>query len=205
MNDILPPPRNPAKALGFTLAEVLIALAILGEIATFTIPKVINAQQNQSYNAKAKEAAGMVTAAFQIAQTEGTISSASTFSDLTGYMNYLAVDTTTIIDDAQNRGSYTCGSNNAANCLKLHNGAILRYGNLSNYSFGGTNATNAIWFLVDPDGTYSGTTNGAGKAVEFWIYYNGRISTIGTINPNTCCAFFCRNPTPAEDPPWLSW
>lgn len=42
---------------GFTLAELLIALAILGVIAAFSIPKVLSAQQNQTYNAIAKEAA----------------------------------------------------------------------------------------------------------------------------------------------------
>ncbi len=35
------------RALGFTLAELLSALAILGVIATFTIPKVLQGQQDQ--------------------------------------------------------------------------------------------------------------------------------------------------------------
>jgi prepilin-type N-terminal cleavage/methylation domain-containing protein len=36
---------------GFTLAELLVALAVLGVISTFTIPKVLNAQQdNKKYS-----------------------------------------------------------------------------------------------------------------------------------------------------------
>ncbi len=45
-------PEKPFK--GFTLAELLMALAILGVIATFTIPKILGAQQSSSSNAKAK-------------------------------------------------------------------------------------------------------------------------------------------------------
>jgi prepilin-type N-terminal cleavage/methylation domain-containing protein len=196
------PPKIRKSALGFTLAEILITLTILGVIATFSIPKIINAQQNQSYNAKAKEAAAMVTAAFQIAKAEGNISSASNFSSLTGYMNYLAVDTTTVIDALQTTGSSTCTSGEMR-CLRLHNGAMLRYSDWR--SFGGTNTTNAIWFEIDPDGAYIGTTNGAGKAIQFWMYYNGRISTYGTVQSNTCNSWGCINPNPAYDPPWFSW
>ena len=35
------------KAIGFTLAELLIALLVLGVIATFTIPKILQNQQDQ--------------------------------------------------------------------------------------------------------------------------------------------------------------
>jgi prepilin-type N-terminal cleavage/methylation domain-containing protein len=43
------------KAQGFTLAELLIALALLGVIAAFTIPKLLNATKNQEAQAKIKE------------------------------------------------------------------------------------------------------------------------------------------------------
>jgi prepilin-type N-terminal cleavage/methylation domain-containing protein len=46
---------------GFTLAELLIALAILGVIATFTIPKLLQSQQNQQKQAVLKETISIVS------------------------------------------------------------------------------------------------------------------------------------------------
>lgn len=54
-----PSPRRDYK--GFTLAELLIALAILGVIATFTIPKILQAQQNQKKQAILKETISIVS------------------------------------------------------------------------------------------------------------------------------------------------
>ncbi len=52
-------------ASGFTLAELLIALALLGVIATFTIPKVLQANTDAKYNAEAKETIQMIANAYQ--------------------------------------------------------------------------------------------------------------------------------------------
>ena len=46
---------------GFTLSELLIALAILGLIATFTIPKVLNSTDTASKQAVFKETLGMLS------------------------------------------------------------------------------------------------------------------------------------------------
>ena len=45
---------------GFTLSELLIALGILGVIATFTIPKILNSQANSQKTAVFKEAIATV-------------------------------------------------------------------------------------------------------------------------------------------------
>ena len=57
--------RNKNSQLAFTLAELLIALAILGVIATFTIPKILDSGSNSQWNAIGKEAAAMVSGAYQ--------------------------------------------------------------------------------------------------------------------------------------------
>jgi type II secretory pathway pseudopilin PulG len=191
---------------GFTLAEVLIALLILGEIATFTIPKVINSQQRNSYNAIAKEAAGTISDAFQKYRNSSGASAYATTTDLTQYFNYIKMDTSSLIDDLTTSSSITCSASDP--CFRLANGAIIHHwGDRLCVS-----SNTAIPFEVDPDGNYSGTTNGAGKSIRFWIYSNGRLTTEGALSTNTQWAGggtttcdHSRSATPANDPTWFSW
>lgn len=190
---------------GFTLAELLMALLILAVIATYTIPKVLVSQQDARFTAIGKEAAGMLSAARLAHMADGSLSANTTAGDLTQYINYVRVDTASSIDLYQTQGSVSCSA--TLNCLVLHNGAKLMFSG-STY-FGGTATTNAIWFRLDPDGAYSGTTNGAGKTVALWLYYNGKVRTYGTIDTGT--VFYSggspvsNNPISTVDPPWFSW
>lgn len=106
----------------FTLAELLIALAILGVIATFTIPKVLASQTSAKYKAIGKEAAAMVSQALEVYKSEHTVDQNTRFGDLTQYMNY--VDTTSIVDYVPTETTRDCSIHE---CLKLHSGAILWY------------------------------------------------------------------------------
>ena len=179
------------KPCGFTLAELLIALAILGVIATFAIPKVLNAQQDGRKNAVAKEAAAAVSEAYQAFQLENTVMSSTGMPDLTPYLNYVKFDTATVVDHKPGNSSVNCAGG-TINCLKLHNGAILWYASAFGV-FNGTDPTDKLFFLVDPDGIYN---NGdvSGKAVEFALFTTGRLQSRGAMNND-----------PAADPPWFSW
>ena len=179
-------PNARISTMGFTLAELLIALAILGVIATFTIPKILVSQQNGKYNAAAKEAVGMIAGAYQQAQLSGTISATTKGVDLTPYMNFVKYDTSgTLVDDNPPNTSWDCSS--ISPCLFLHNGGTLHF---EPNTFGGTSSTNFFKIEFDPDGKVTdATTNGPGKAVEFRLYYNGRISSSGG----------------SDDPSWFSW
>lgn len=188
---------------GFTLAELLIALAILGVIATFTIPKVLQAQQNGAWNSEAKEVAGMISGAYSAYQQANTPTANTTFGDVTQYLNYIAADTTSTIDQWQNNTTRPC--NSGWTCVKLHNGGMLNWNTTT--QFGGTGSTNAMPVTFDPDGRVTdGTTNGPGKSVQFFIYYNGYITSRGYTKPNTVSSTnLYASPVPSDDPPWFSW
>lgn len=183
----------------FTLAELLIALAILGVIATFTIPKVLQTQQDSRWNAMAKEAAGTISSAYAAYVHDNGSSTLMTPADLKPYLNYVKVDTTTSIDDRQGGNTFACGTS----CLRLHNGAVLMFG--TGASFGGTNSTNAVYFYFDPDGTTDGTTNGPGKSVIYFLYYNGKLMSYQNIPDGTATSGSTYNHCPGCDPPWFSW
>jgi prepilin-type N-terminal cleavage/methylation domain-containing protein len=187
---------------GFTLAELLITLGILGIIATFTIPKILDSSTDTKYNAIAKEAASMITGAYQTYKLNNGANSSMKTTDLTPYMNYIATDTTTLIDqenDAANT-SISCGLA-SSHCLKLHNGAFLRIFN--NLAFGGSASTNAIYFLLDPNGKFDG--HPPGRSVMIWLYYDGKLRTYATLEANTMTSTGGPYGPIPTDPAWLSW
>jgi prepilin-type N-terminal cleavage/methylation domain-containing protein len=54
--------KRQKRSVGFTLTELLISLAILGEIATFTIPKILTSQQSAKRAAVLKESISTIQA-----------------------------------------------------------------------------------------------------------------------------------------------
>lgn len=188
------------KFTGFTLPELLIALSILGVIAAFTIPKVLSTTSSKEKIAVAKEAAAMMKGAYAQYQLQATPTSSTGIQDLTPFYNFSEVVTSGLIDEREGLGSENCATAGRV-CLKLHNGATLMY--FTTVSFAGTGTNNAIWFLVDPDSTYSGSTSGEGKAVKFWLYYQGRVTSQGLINTGTTYSLGVSNPV--ADAAWFSW
>ncbi|MEB3287667.1 MAG: type II secretion system protein [Vampirovibrionales bacterium] len=146
---------------GFTLAELLIALAILGVIATFTIPKVLNSSQSSQNTAIAKEVAGMISGAFAAYQVENSITTDTPVSVLTNSMNYVSLVTTAGGGSAE----FDC---TALNCLRLHSGATLGYEAAQEWDA----TANYVNFSIDPDGAGTGAPAGT-----FVLYFNGRLTT----------------------------
>lgn len=186
---------------GFTLAELLISLAILGVIATFTIPKILQSQQDGRYKAVAKEAIGAIAAAYDMYRRDNTITASTTGGFLVPYFNAVKTDTSGAeVDDIPGYGSLPCDA--SAPCLRMHNGGTVQ---ITPYSFAGTSTTNAIRFKIDPDGVYSGTINGSGKSLSVRLYISGRVTSEDNMLDNTCDSDGCWNPAPGQDPSWFSW
>ena len=186
------------KQNAFTLAELLIALLILGVIATFTIPKVLQSQQSSQHKTTAKEAASMVSGAYQAFLQDSGNWRYIQASDLTPYMNYVTVDSTT------NDPEYNC-TLAGVGCLRLHSGGMLNYFVNNNYFCEGPGLT-ALFFIYDPDG--NGDANIAG--VPFLLYDNGRLTTMA--NPVAGSTYadgpdgVCDNVLGTlADPPWFNW
>ncbi len=216
-----------SRQSGFTLAELLIALLILGEIATFTIPKVLNAQQKQNYNAAAKEVASIVAAGFTAAYMENggeswvaNATAASSVPWSTGLstfvpnrLNYVKKLTSgevmTFPPGTPGILSYggwnTCGSSQAAwysyvECFQLHNGGVLWYIDVP-FSWDGQ------WmqdFFFDPDGT------GSAQSVGYRLYVSSRSKNYddpsGRIMPGRMVTFAqSAAHGNSADPSWFSW
>jgi type II secretory pathway pseudopilin PulG len=187
------------------LAELLIALAILGVIATFTIPKILNAQRSEQYNAAAKEDISAMISGFQQLKTSGNLSANTTMGDFTPYMNYVSTDSsgTWSMDSVPTLTTIPCDANHYI-CIKMHNGSMIAY--RIDVSFGGTNTTNAMHFVIDPDGHVTdSTTDGPGKAISIFIYYNGRLADEGNIAAGTQNSAASYPADPAKVPSWFHW
>lgn len=195
---------------GFSLTELLIALLILGQIATFSIPKILQSQNNARNKAVAKEAIGAISEAFQLYRIKNAVTTSTGPLDLTPYLNYVKIDTSSTMDFEYNDATVVnCATPNWM-CLTMHNGGVLYF--WEDDAFCNTTTLNAVAFWYDPDGKNSGSATGQAMALPIWLYANGKVRTKGTAETNTawglkssgaCTQTISANT--AADPPWFSW
>lgn len=115
---------------GFTLAELLIALAILGVIAVFTIPKVLNSQQDSQKRAVLKEAVASLYQICEIGANEGSLDATTSGTQLGTYfldhLNFIK----TCPGDSLAQGCWNASQGNISfddNQMGgiMHNGAVI--------------------------------------------------------------------------------
>lgn len=161
---------------GFNFIELLIALSIVTLIGGMTIPAMLNktgaTQQNAKYTGYAKEAAQVLVRAYEQYGAENNgIPATLTAKDLVPYMNYVKLDTTSVIDQRYGGWSRNCTSLNP--CLRLHNGGVLLM--QGDYRFGQKNKNNFVPIWFDPDGVNNPSTTGQGKSIVIDFHYDGRL------------------------------
>jgi prepilin-type N-terminal cleavage/methylation domain-containing protein len=79
------------KKSGFTLAELLIALGILGVIATFTIPKILTSQASSRKTAVFRETFAAFSEAYYTGWMQGQVNESNVATYLRSHINAVKV------------------------------------------------------------------------------------------------------------------
>jgi prepilin-type N-terminal cleavage/methylation domain-containing protein len=203
---------------GFSIAEILICLVLVGVLSAMTVPMLLKGTQTDQaskYNSMAKNVAFMITTAYERYKiANGSVPSTLKADDLMAYMNYVSkLPTTQQLDVHATAATYSScaggtAGNQPGNCYKLHNGAAL-WADTASY-FGGTTTSNAIYFRFDPNATYDGAVSDApGMGMQLALYYDGYIKTRATLRPSTAYynitsgALKYESSAGTEDPSWF--
>jgi prepilin-type N-terminal cleavage/methylation domain-containing protein len=147
---------NNRSLQGFTLSELLVSLAILGLIAAFAIPKVLNAVGEGSSRAIGAELYSTIAEAYQSvrAANNGNVPRGTTAQLLVDRMNY----SRTAALEVQA----------STNAITMANGGQIGFASSDNFNDG---TIGAIGFWIDPDGS-TGTLN---TPVTVYLGGDGRI------------------------------
>jgi prepilin-type N-terminal cleavage/methylation domain-containing protein len=180
---------------GFTLAELLIALALLGVIAAFTIPKVLEATGTQQATAQLKEAASTLESAWYNQKLQNSFSSGNSLA--TSVIPALNTASSSTAGSAfgangpmvtlQAAGSHACNATYIDGYAQFANGAIIMFGpdpGLSTYSVIPAGAAGNVPICIDTNGINGPNQVGVDVFVgEFnqWGNFDGT----GTINLST--------------------
>jgi hypothetical protein len=160
---------------------------------------MISPPVKKSYSAtnNARNVALMIEMAFEkyrSTHTEDEVSAIYPYT-LTPYMNYVSVDTTSIVDDASPPfGTADCST---CFCLRLHDGGTLWIQNLT-CTFN-NNPLSALRFQYDPDSKNSSLTG-----LAMLLYRDGKMLTRGTGRPGTVTCGTPASLDPTYDPTWFT-
>lgn len=106
------------KKAGFTLAEVLITLGVIGVVASLTIPALIQNAQNQALKSQLKKSISVVESAFRQAALDNGGSLAG-FSSRTGNTSLRSDDLMNFIEPYFSSVLKKCNKADAATCCPV--------------------------------------------------------------------------------------
>lgn len=178
----------PRKA-GFTLAELLIALGILGVLATFTIPKMISSQQSTQKKAVFQETIATLNEAFVTGCLQNQITEANFGTYMRSRLNAVKLCSNSMADGCW-FGTDLVGQSTTPGVI-LHNGAVVA--GLDD-SVGGS-GTDTI--MVDWDGSLGANLHGDDQIVLRAIINNSATT-------DRVCTIRWDSMHGASQPLWLS-
>ena len=187
---------------GFSLTEILIALAIMGVISAFGVIKIRESMDYKMYKDRTKAAAAEIGSLLLKYKQQKNAGVGTTAIDIFNeYANYISLDTTSTIDGSACEGTLACDAWNS--CFKMSNGAVIRVRNIQ--SFNGTSSHHAIKFKIDPDGVVTGLSGDAGKALPFYLYFDGKVRARDNILEDTVTNTSTDDPNSGCVPDWWTW
>lgn len=112
---------------GFTYAELLMSLFLVGSMSTFAVTKVLKATQNHQKTAVVREAVAMLNEVVYLGQISGELRLENFGSYMRDHINALKVCPTNAYDEGcwDPVGQHDFGDESAQPGLVLHNGATL--------------------------------------------------------------------------------
>ena len=174
---------------GFTLSELLVGLGIIGLIAAFAVPKVLNASGAAVANAKVHKAAQAVVNGYEKWVQENGNSENTTPANIMSIVqhNGLITDGRKMDFAPSYTEDFTCTdipshTTFTGICYKMPDGAVLFFRS-GIYDTFGQNPDKALFFAVDPDGFNINDNSQANNsnATAFWLYSNGRLRERGRL------------------------
>jgi hypothetical protein len=104
---------------------LLISLAILGEIATFTIPKILSSQQNAQKQLVFKDTIAMLNGVVYQGMLTGELTDSTYFTYLQTHMNYVKYCSNASTGGCWPGSSNISWNSSSAKGYLLHNGAMI--------------------------------------------------------------------------------
>jgi len=194
----------------FSLAELLVVLAVIGFVAMLVTPKVTVAFDRHTRTAIVKDLTMSVAQAYGVLSVKEGMTAATTFGDIARYMNIANMKTTGSIDSYPGGPAVSCSG--SYSCYQMASGSIIAVDNAHTFSEEIPNAS--LRFIIDTDGDMqAGTTMTNGGTIEdvsgagagFFLSYDGRITPVFRPVPNNrmngVTVAACSDCTPR----WLRW
>ncbi len=174
---------------GFSLAEMLVSLALMGALASMLLPMLTHNVGKDKLMYMGKDGAAELVQAYATYLKTNVPTANTSAQDIINNLNYMRIinngSQTLQVEKVNNTpayGSCTSGGNPCTvftavcraetPCALLHSGALIQYD--ANATFGGNPPrynTNALRFILDPD------ADGPQTSVSFVLFYSGRLST----------------------------